>query len=81
MRFEKVSDIDDDFCHLDVFVGNEKSARIDVSLDENQEAIFTIYPCDEKLELSLDDLVEILDRAKNFVKDEIENEEAFNRMQ
>jgi hypothetical protein len=81
MRFEKVSDVEDDFCHLDVFFADESSARIDVSLDENREVIFSIYPSDQKTVITSIEWAEIRNVAIVFAEKEIMNEEAFKNME
>jgi hypothetical protein len=77
MRFEKVSDIKSDFCHLDVFLADEKVASVDISLDENREVQFTIYPREQRIILTAKQWLEIFESAKEFAKKEIINEAAF----
>ena len=81
MRFEKVSDVEEDFCHLDVFFADEESARIDLSLDENRNIIFTIYPSNQKIVITSSEWTEIRDVAIVFAEKEIMNEETFRNME
>ena len=80
MRFEKVSDTNDDYCHLELFIRDEPNPRLEVSLDERGSIHVTIYPSDEKLVLSKTEWEWILREAESFAVQEVANEAAFQRM-
>lgn len=80
MRFEKVSDNNDTYCHLELFILDEQNPRLEISLEDKGLIQVTIYPSDKKLILSKVEWEWILREAESFAVKEIANEEAFKRL-
>lgn len=81
LRFEKVSDVANRYCHLDVFVGDETTPILDVSIDDDQSIRFNIYSSCGVIVLTRDEWTAILQRADAFAKLEILNEESFRKFE
>ncbi len=76
LRFEKASDVEYDYCFLEIFLGEQNVPFMDVRISESEEASFCIYSKHYEANLTFEQWQEIYREAEKFVKEEIENERA-----
>jgi hypothetical protein len=74
-----VSDVEYDYCFLEIFFNKEDSPFMDVRISKDQQASFCIYGSHAELHLSIAQWKEIYEVATKFVEEEIENEKAFKK--
>lgn len=79
LRFEKVSDVNEDYCHMDVFYEGHRIAFMDVSVGEDKKPQFNLYERNDLLSLSHEEWNIILEKAEEFIRKEIENEDSFRK--
>lgn len=79
LRFEKVSDANEDYCHMDVFYEDNRMAFMDVSVSEDKKPQFNLYERNDLLLLSFEEWNTILGKAEEFTRKEIENEDSFRK--
>ena len=80
LRFEKVSDVNEDHCHLDVFYEGHKEAFMDVSVGPDKKPLFNLYGRNGVMSLSPEEWRAILAKADGFVKAEVENANSFRKL-
>ena len=77
LRFEKVSDVNDEYCHLDVFCEKHQTAFMDVSVGEDNRPRMNLYSQSAQISLNTQEWKMILEKAEEFTRKEIENEDSF----
>lgn len=77
LRFEKVSDLNDEYCHLDVFYEECQTAFMDVSVGEDNSPQLNLYGQNVKISLNSEQWKALLEKAEEFTRKEIENERTF----
>ncbi len=80
LRFEKASDVNEGYCHMDVFCEGQQAAFMDVSVGSDKQPCFNLYLQNTSTSLTLEEWKIILEKAQEFIKKEIENENTFNEL-
>ena len=77
LHYVKASDVDYDFCFLDVSRKQNESPFMDVRISDDKELSFHIYGNQADISLSPEEWTEIHEKALSFYKSELENQDAF----
>lgn len=78
LHFVKVSDIEFDYCFLEVFLNEGDLPFMDIRISDDRELSFFIYAHQGEISLSLEEWIEINEKGQAFYKSEIENEDSIN---
>jgi hypothetical protein len=74
LRFEEVGDINFKYRYIEVFYKKHPNPFLDIGINENKELEFGFYPTETNIVISLDEMLKIVEQAKQFypkaVKDE-----------
>lgn len=73
--FEKVGDIHSEYPYLCVYFSGEKEPFMEISVSESRDIKFVFYSRDVNLSLGVEEFNELLDRAKKFLPQALENED------
>ncbi|GAB7530635.1 hypothetical protein PS3A_30460 [Pseudomonas sp. 3A(2025)] len=74
--FEKVGDIHSTYPYLCVYLQGETEPFLEIAVTEERDLVFTVYPRELSLILGIEDLTEILNRAKLFLPQALENNDS-----
>jgi hypothetical protein len=77
IRIELVSDVNSDYCYLEIFINKNQNPFLEISISNTKELIFKFYPNEEQLLLNTEELELILSKAKDFLPKELKNREDF----
>ena len=75
LHYVKASDVEFDYCFLEISLDSCSPAFMDVRVTANKEVGFCFYAEGDEVTLSLDQWQEIQAKAVRFYKSEIENED------
>lgn len=77
IRIEEVADINFDYPYLEVFYKNSDKPFLDIGITSERELNFKFYPSFIGLDLTKDDLENILNSAKDFLPKALKNEDDY----
>lgn len=80
LHYIKASDVEHDFCFLEVSRNSKDDPFMDIRISEDRKMSFVIYAEQPEIFLSLEEWSEIHIKLTSFYKDEIENEDQFNSL-
>lgn len=80
LQFVKVSDVNEDYCHMEVFYEGHQMAFMDVGVGEDKKPKFNLYERNGLLSLSFEEWNTILEKAEDFIRKEIKNEDSFKKL-
>ncbi len=75
LLFEKVGDIHSTYPYLCVYFLGDREPFMEIAVTEARELEFTFYQHKENLVLAVQQLQEILERARSFLPQALENED------
>ena len=78
LRYVKVSDVDYDFCFLEVFRSDSDTPFMDIRISDDRKLFFFVYENQPEISLSPEEWIEIHEKALLFYKSELENENPFD---
>jgi hypothetical protein len=78
LRYVKASDVEYDFCFLEVFRNDSDAPFMDVRISDDRQLSFFIYRNQPDISLSPEEWIEIHEKAMSFYKKELENEDSFD---
>ena len=78
IRIEKVGAVNFRYPYLEVFEGKSINVFLDIGINDNKELSFKFYSSKKDIELNIEDWEYILNTAKEFLKQSIEDENTFN---
>lgn len=78
IRIEKVGAIDFKYPYLEVFEGKSINVFLDIGISDDKELVFKFYSSKVDIELSIEDWEYILNTAKEFLKQAIDDESTLN---
>lgn len=77
LRYVKASDVDCDYCFLEIYQDKNESPFMDVRISDDKQLSFHIYRNQADVSLSPEEWVEIHKKALSFYKAELENQDAY----
>lgn len=77
LYYVKASDIEYDFCFLEVSRIEGETPFMDIRISEKRELTFFFYGNQDEISITQDEWSEISRKANIFYQSEIENEESF----
>lgn len=75
-HYVKASDIDFDFCFLEISIGKNEPPFMDVRISDDRKLSFFVYGDQKEVIFSPKEWIEVYEKALAFYKSEIENEDA-----
>ena len=78
LHYIKASDINCNFCFLEVSRSDNHAPFMDIRISEDRKLSFVIYIQEEETSLSPQEWMEIYEKATTFYEMELANEDAFN---
>jgi hypothetical protein len=80
ITYEKVGDINVLYPYLYAYLGDSSHAFLEISVTDQQACRLIIQPCISAIELNTEHWVEILEKARSFMRSVIADEESWLRM-
>ncbi|CAM2943246.1 hypothetical protein [Vibrio neptunius] len=77
LHYVKASDVDRDFCFLEVSRKQNESPFMDVRISDDRQLSFHIYRSQSDISVSPEEWIEIHEKALSFYKSELENQDTF----
>ena len=77
LYYVKVSDVDYDFCFLEVSRSKNEAPFMDIKISDDREMSFVIYSEHEEVSLLPREWLEIYEKSVTFYKTELQNQDAF----
>jgi hypothetical protein len=74
LYIEKVGDVNSEYPYLEVFFKDSNEPFMEIAVSNNQQPLFTIYPQNKSISLTLEELNKLILAGKDFVKSIIEDE-------
>ncbi|MEK1938907.1 MAG: hypothetical protein AAAB16_00915 [Pseudomonas sp.] len=76
LEYEKVGDVNCKYPYLYVYIEGKKEPFMEVSINEARELEFTFFAQKENNVLDISDVAEIVEKAKSFLPQALENEDS-----
>ncbi|MGQ7857465.1 hypothetical protein ACUN24_24785 [Pedobacter sp. WC2501] len=77
IRIEEIGDINFDYPYLEVFFKDNKNPFLEIGISEERQLLFKLYSSKVDVSLSFEDLEYIINTAKDFLPQALENEDDF----